>query len=144
MSLRINREAPDFTIETTQGTINFHEWMGGGRATLFSHPKDFTPVCTTEPGYMAGPQPEFQKRNCKIIGLSVDRVTNHIEWAMDIEETQGHKVNLPDDQRPGAKDRQALWHAAGRGRKYFGGAVRRRIMPPCARYSSSVRTRRSS
>jgi len=95
MSLRINDEAPDFTTETTQGTINFHEWMGDGWAILFSHPKDFTPVCTTELGYMAGLQPEFEKRNCKIIGLSVDPVTNHIEWAVDIEETQGHKVNYP-------------------------------------------------
>jgi len=95
MSLRINDEAPDFTTETTQGTINFHEWMGDGWAILFSHPKDFTPVCTTELGYMAGLQPEFEKRNCKIIGLSVDPVTNHIKWAVDIEETQGHKVNYP-------------------------------------------------
>ena len=95
MSLRINDEAPNFTTETTQGTINFHEWIGDGWAILFSHPKDFTPVCTTELGYLAGLHPEFQKRNCKIIGLSVDPVTNHIKWAVDIEETQGHKVNYP-------------------------------------------------
>ena len=95
MSLRINSEAPDFTAETTQGTINFHEWIGDGWAILFSHPKDFTPVCTTELGYMAGLEPEFAKRNCKIIGLSVDPVTNHGKWAADIEETQGHKVNYP-------------------------------------------------
>ena len=95
MSLRINDEAPNFTAETTHGTINFHEWIGDGWAILFSHPKDFTPVCTTELGYMAGLQPEFQKRNCKIIGLSVDLVTNHSKWAVDIEETQGHKVNYP-------------------------------------------------
>ncbi len=95
MSLRINDEAPNFTTETTQGTINFHEWIGDGWAILFSHPKDFTPVCTTELGYMAGLHPEFQKRNCKIIGLSVDPVTNHSKWAVDIEETQGHKVNYP-------------------------------------------------
>ena len=95
MSLRINDQAPNFTTETTQGTINFHEWIGDGWAILFSHPKDFTPVCTTELGYMAGLHPEFQKRNCKIIGLSVDPVTNHIKWAADIEETQGHKVNYP-------------------------------------------------
>jgi alkyl hydroperoxide reductase subunit AhpC len=95
MSLRINDEAPNFTTDTTQGTINFHEWIGDGWAILFSHPKDFTPVCTTELGYMAGLQPEFQKRNCKIIGLSVDPVTNHSKWAVDIEETQGHKVNYP-------------------------------------------------
>ena len=95
MPLRINDTAPDFTAETTQGTIKFHEWIGNGWAILFSHPKDFTPVCTTELGYMAGLQPEFQKRNCKIIGLSVDPVTSHSKWSMDIEETQGHKVNYP-------------------------------------------------
>jgi alkyl hydroperoxide reductase subunit AhpC len=95
MSLRINSEAPDFTAETTQGTIRFHEWIGDGWAILFSHPKDFTPVCTTELGYMAGLQPEFAKRNTKIIGLSVDPVANHSKWAADIEETQGHRVNYP-------------------------------------------------
>jgi len=93
--LRINDEAPNFTAETTQGKITFHEWIGDGWAVLFSHPKDFTPVCTTELGYMAGLQSEFQKRNCKIIGLSVDPVTDHGRWAKDIEETQGHKVNYP-------------------------------------------------
>ncbi len=95
MSLRINDTAPDFVAETTQGTIKFHEWIGGGWAILFSHPKDFTPVCTTELGYMAGLESEFAKRNCKIIGLSVDPVTNHSKWAKDIEETQGHKVHYP-------------------------------------------------
>ncbi len=95
MSLRINDTAPDFTAETTQGTIHFHEWIGNGWAILFSHPKDFTPVCTTELGYMAGLEPEFAKRNTKIIGLSVDPVTSHGKWASDIEETQGHKVNYP-------------------------------------------------
>jgi alkyl hydroperoxide reductase subunit AhpC len=95
MSLRINSEAPNFTAETTQGKINFHEWVGDGWAILFSHPKDFTPVCTTELGYMAGLQPEFTKRNTKILGLSVDPVTSHGKWAADIEETQGHKVNYP-------------------------------------------------
>ena len=93
--LRINDTAPDFTAETTQGTIHFHDWIGDGWAILFSHPKDFTPVCTTELGYMAGLQPEFAKRNCKIIGLSVDPVSDHGKWAADIEETQGHKVNYP-------------------------------------------------
>ena len=92
---RINETAPDFTAETTHGTIRFHEWIGDGWAILFSHPKDFTPVCTTELGYMAGLQPEFAKRNCKIIALSVDPVFNHNKWAIDIEETQGHKVNYP-------------------------------------------------
>src|SRR4030081_3281542 len=95
MSLRINDEAPDFSAETTQGAIHFHEWIGNGWAILFSHPKDFTPVCTTELGYMAGLQPEFAKRSTKIIGLSVDPVSSHGKWAADIEETQGHKVNYP-------------------------------------------------
>jgi alkyl hydroperoxide reductase subunit AhpC len=95
VSLRINDTAPDFTAETTQGKISFHEWIGDGWAILFSHPKDFTPVCTTELGYMAGLQPQFAKRNCKILGLSVDPVTNHSKWAADIEETQGHKVTYP-------------------------------------------------
>ena len=93
--LRINDEAPNFTAETSQGTINFHEWIGDGWAILFSHPKDFTPVCTTELGYMAGLKPEFDKRNTKIIGLSVDPVTSHSKWVADIEETQGHKVTYP-------------------------------------------------
>ncbi len=93
--LRINDEAPNFTAETSQGKINFHDWIGDSWAILFSHPKDFTPVCTTELGYMAGLQPEFEKRNCKIIGLSVDPVSSHAKWAVDIEETQGHKVNYP-------------------------------------------------
>ena len=95
MSLRINDEAPNFTAETTQGTINFHDWIGNGWAVLFSHPKDFTPVCTTELGYMAGLKSEFDKRNCKILGLSVDPVTDHTRWAKDIEETSGHSVTYP-------------------------------------------------
>jgi len=95
MSLRINDTAPNFTAATTQGTIDFHNWIGDGWAILFSHPKDFTPVCTTELGYMAKLAPEFAKRNCKIIGLSVDPVDNHARWAKDIEETQGHAVNYP-------------------------------------------------
>ena len=95
MALRINDEAPDFTADTTQGTINFHEWIGNGWAILFSHPKDFTPVCTTELGYMAKLEPEFTKRNCKIIGLRVDPVDNHSKWVRDIEETQGYAVNYP-------------------------------------------------
>ena len=95
MSLRINDEAPNFTAETTQGTINLHQWIGDGWAILFSHPKDFTPVCTTELGYMAGLQSEFAKRNCKIIGLSVDPARSHSKWAKDIEETQGHAVKDP-------------------------------------------------
>ncbi len=95
MSLRLGDEVPDFTAETTQGTIRFHEWIGDGWAILFSHPKDFTPVCTTELGYMAGLQPELEKRHCKIIGLSVDSVDDHDKWLKDIEETQGHRVGYP-------------------------------------------------
>src|SRR5215471_1162051 len=95
MSLRINEEAPNFMATTTQGRINFHEWIGNGWAILFSHPKDFTPVCTTELGYMAKLEPEFTKRNCKIIGLSVDPVDNHQRWLKDIEETQGAVVHYP-------------------------------------------------
>jgi thioredoxin-dependent peroxiredoxin len=95
MSLRINDTAPDFRAETTQGPIAFHDWIGDGWAILFSHPKDFTPVCTTELGYMAKIEPEFRKRNVKLIGLSVDPVDSHSKWLGDIEETQGAKVNYP-------------------------------------------------
>jgi len=95
MTLRINSEAPDFTAQTTQGEIHFHDWIGDGWAVLFSHPKDFTPVCTTELGCMAGLKPEFDKRNTRIIGLSVDPVDSHASWASDIEETQGHAVTYP-------------------------------------------------
>jgi alkyl hydroperoxide reductase subunit AhpC len=95
MTLRINSEAPDFTAETTEGPISFHEWIGDGWAVLFSHPKDFTPVCTTELGYMAGLKHEFEKRNCKIIGLSVDPVDDHRAWLKDIEDVNGHAVNYP-------------------------------------------------
>jgi alkyl hydroperoxide reductase subunit AhpC len=95
MSLRINDEAPNFTAQTTQGEINFHEWIGDSWAILFSHPKDFTPVCTTELGAVAKLEPEFTKRNTKVIGLSVDPVDNHDKWSKDIEETQGATVNFP-------------------------------------------------
>ena len=95
MSLRINDEAPNFTIDTTQGQINFHEWIGDGWAVLFSHPKDFTPICTTELGYMAKIKPEFDKRGVKILALSVDPVDKHAGWAADIEETQGTAPNYP-------------------------------------------------
>ena len=95
MPLRIGDEAPDFTAETTEGKLRFHEWIGNGWAILFSHPKDFTPVCTTELGYMARLKPEFEKRNTKIVGLSIDSVDDHKKWAKDIEETQGSKVNYP-------------------------------------------------
>ena len=95
MSLRINGEAPNFTAQTTEGKINFHDWIGDSWAILFSHPKDFTPVCTTELGYMAKLKPEFDKRNTKVIGLSVDPVDNHARWAQDIAETQGTAPNYP-------------------------------------------------
>ncbi len=95
MALRINDIAPDFTAETTQGEINFHDWLGDGWGILFSHPKDFTPVCTTELGYVAGLEDEFKKRNCKVIGLSIDPIDDHDAWAKDIEETQGHAVKFP-------------------------------------------------
>ena len=95
MALRISGDAPNFTAETTQGKIDFHQWIGDSWAILFSHPKDFTPVCTTELGYMARLKPEFDKRNCKIIGLSIDPVGDHEKWAKDIEETQGTAPNYP-------------------------------------------------
>jgi thioredoxin-dependent peroxiredoxin len=95
MTLRINDVAPDFTAETTEGTIRFHEWIGNGWAILFSHPKDFTPVCTTELGAVAGLKPEFDKRGCKLIGISVDGVSNHKAWSRDIAASQGHALNYP-------------------------------------------------
>ena len=95
MALRINSEAPDFTAETTQGPIQFHDWIGDGWAVLFSHPKDFTPVCTTELGYLAGLKPQFDKRNCKIVGLSVDPVADHKKWSVDIEDVTGNAVTYP-------------------------------------------------
>ena len=116
MSLRINAEAPNFSAETTQGQITFHDWIGNGWAILFSHPKDFTPVCTTELGYMARLKPEFDKRNTKILGLSVDPVDNHKRWSKDIEETQGHAVNYPmvgDPQLKVAKLYDMLPEGAG-------------------------------
>ncbi len=116
MTLRINDEAPNFSADTTEGPVNFHEWIGDGWAILFSHPKDFTPVCTTELGYMAGLKSEFDKRNCKILGLSVDPVDNHAAWSKDIEETQGHAVNYPLIGDPGlnvAKLYDMLPSAAG-------------------------------
>ena len=120
MTLRIGDEAPDFTADSTEGTIRFHEWIGGRWAILFSHPKDFTPVCTTELGYMAKLQPQFESRGCRIIGLSVDPVPSHESWKKDIHGSQGHAVTypliadadlhiaklygmLPADARPGAR-----------------------------------------
>jgi len=95
MALRIGDEAPNFTAQSTEGSIDFHKWIGDGWAILFSHPKDFTPVCTTELGYMARLKPEFDKRNCKIVGLSVDPVSDHEKWSSDIKETQGYAPNYP-------------------------------------------------
>jgi len=116
MSLRINSEAPNFVAQTTQGQIDFHRWIGDGWAFLFSHPKDFTPVCTTELGYLARLKPEFEKRNCKVIGLSVDPVDDHQRWAKDIEETQGAALNYPligDPELKVAKAYDMLPEAAG-------------------------------
>lgn len=95
MSLRINDEAPDFTVATTQGEVNFHEWIGDSYALLFSHPKDFTPVCTTELGFAATLVPEFAKRNTKLIGISIDSVEDHIAWSKDVEEVQGTAIDYP-------------------------------------------------
>jgi alkyl hydroperoxide reductase subunit AhpC len=95
MPLRIGNTVPDFSADTTEGPISFHEWIGESWAVLFSHPKDFTPVCTTELGYMAGLKPEFEQRNCKIIGLSVDPVEHHLAWAQDIEDVSGNALNYP-------------------------------------------------
>lgn len=95
MTLQIGEKAPNFTAKTTEGTFDFHEWIGDGWAVLFSHPKDFTPVCTTELGHLAGLKPEFDKRGCKIIGLSIDSLDNHAAWSKDIEETQGYGINYP-------------------------------------------------
>jgi alkyl hydroperoxide reductase subunit AhpC len=106
MAIRLGDTAPDFTAETTQGEIKFHDWKKDGWAVLFSHPKDFTPVCTTELGYVAKIKPEFEKRNCKVIGLSVDALGEHEQWANDIEETQGVAPNFPmiaDNDRKVAK-----------------------------------------
>ncbi|MCI0347607.1 MAG: redoxin domain-containing protein, partial [Chloroflexi bacterium] len=95
MAIHIGDEAPDFSAQTTEGTIRFHEWIGDSWAVLFSHPKDFTPVCTTELGYLAGLKPEFDRRRTKIIGLSADPVEDHKAWSQDIQETQGHAVHYP-------------------------------------------------
>lgn len=116
MSLRINDTAPDFTAETTQGTIHFYDWIGDGYAVLFSHPKDFTPICTTELGTMAGLEDEFRKRNARIIGISVDPVESHNRWKEDIETISGHTVNYPmigDPELKVAKRYDMLPAAAG-------------------------------
>ena len=144
MALHIGEEAPNFTAETTEGTIDFHDWIGDGWAILFSHPKDFTPVCTTELGYMAGLKSEFAKRNCKVVGLSIDPVTDHKEWAKDIEETQGHAVELSDRRRLRHEGRQALRHAPSRGQRTLRGPHRRRQRHRALGVRRRGRTRRSS
>ena len=142
MGIKIGDTAPDFQAETTEGPISFHDWIGDSWAVLFSHPKDFTPVCTTELGYMAKIKPEFDKRDVKVIGLSVDSTGDHEGWAKDIEETQGHAPNYP-----------IIGDATSRSRSSTGCSRRRRLgrpdrparrwtTRPCATSSWSARTRR--
>ena len=114
MALQLGDTAPDFEADTTEGRIGFHDWIGDSWAVLFSHPKDFTPVCTTELGYMASIEPEFAKRGVKIIGLSVDPLDRHEEWVDDIEATQGARAELPDHQRRRLRGREGLRDAGGR------------------------------
>jgi alkyl hydroperoxide reductase subunit AhpC len=121
MTLRINSEVPNFTAETTAGTINFHEWIGDGWAVLFSHPKDFTPICTTELGYVAGMQDDFAKRNCKIIGISVDGVGDYDKWSKDILSYSGNTVGYPligDPDLAIVKQYDMLPEDAGRCRRH--------------------------
>ena len=144
MTLSIGETAPDFEAQTTEGPISFHDWIGDSWAVLFSHPKDFTPVCTTELGYMAKIQPEFDKRGVKVIGLSVDSTGDHEQWARDIEETQGTRPELPDHRRRRLQRRQVVRHVAGRhrGRGQVPYAGRQPDGPQ--RVRDRARTRRSS
>ena len=143
MTLQIGATAPDFEAETTEGPIHFHDWIGDSWAVLFSHPKNFTPVCTTELGYMASIKPEFDRRNVKIIGLSVDSVDDNADWAKDIEETQGTAPNYPiigDADFKVAK----LYEMLPADARAMPRTARRPTTRPSATCSSSARTRRSS
>ena len=135
------RHRPDFEADTTEGRIRFHDWIGDSWAVLFSHPKDFTPVCTTELGYMARIKPEFDKRGVKILGISVDPVEDHHRWAKDIEETQGHAPNYPMIGDPELKVAK-LYGMLPAGAGDSSAGARRPTTPRCATCSSSARTRR--
>ena len=144
MALQLGDTAPDFEAETTEGRISFHDWIGDSWGVLFSHPRDFTPVCTTELGYMASIKPEFDKRGVKIIGLSVDPVDNHEEWVEGHRGDAGHRAQLPDHRRHRLQRLQALRHAARRTSRATRPSARRPTTRRSATSSSSARTRRSS